>query len=62
MKIHLTKVGEIKTVNRFAIIPVKLSNGNTVWLEWYRIDKKLISYRCGLVSDGDYFDTLKMYQ
>lgn len=31
--------GEVRTITKFALLPRELSDGWTVWFEWYAVDQ-----------------------
>ena len=53
-----TEHGDTRTQQYFALLPTELSDGNTVWLEWYSVDEE---YQV-IYSDGTtYWKVIKSW-
>lgn len=53
-----TEHGDTRTAQYFALWPTELSDGNTVWLEWYSVDEE---YQV-IYSDGTtYWKVIKSW-
>ena len=48
-----SQLGELRTVERFALFPRKLDDGYTVWLEIYNVDQKYWPDFYSLTDDID---------